>query len=161
MDKYHVSNKNVVSSHIILNCNIILSTQNAVHQSVQTCAYSCKIIAFSASGLQVLVIDVTFFKPSNDVHINGCHRHSPSNLVTVFAHFQASFWEHGVVSCDWSQLVIVGRKLQGKNKEALFSYWPTDVPGSSSSLYPSVWLLHLPTCGVIKCRCIRFPEQGM
>jgi hypothetical protein len=86
---------------------------------------------------------------SNDAHINGCHRHSSSNSVTAFCSLS------GVIMTAWcyvtwlitgTVIVVVGRKLQGKNKEALLSYSPTDVPeSSSSSLCPSAWLLYSST----------------
>jgi hypothetical protein len=85
-----------------------------------------------------------------DAHISGCHRHSSSNSVNALRSLSGAImtaWCYDMWLITGTVTVIVGRKLQGKNKGALLSYWPTYVPeSSSSSLWPSAWLRHTSTC---------------
>lgn len=88
---------------------------------------------------------------SNNAHTNSSHRHSSTNWVTLFAHFQVPLLQHDIAM--WlkrgTTTVIVSWSYKAKMKR---HYFLTDL-----LVCPSAWMLHSATCYL--CKSAEFLHQ--
>jgi hypothetical protein len=111
---------------------------SAQYDSFETCACRCNPMSSSTAGLQILLqmpLSLSHLM-SNDASTNGSHTPATSgvsdSIILCHVTDHSSSWR------TWC-----GQEVTKQNKESLVSYWPTDMPvSSSSSLSSSDWLLH-------------------